>query len=696
MTTRAPGRAPSDAAPEPERVPRQPPTSTPPVAGTPAQLLALQRAAGNAAVSRALGRRMLLRDAQSDEVVEAIRGLPGGEYEFKLEHKGERASWSIRFSMLSSKTVLKQKADDVGKPGPSAGDTSATLLPTKMTYAKSAGAGASRSMAAALAKADLTIAEIVPGLTITADIKALEAKLEKGDIDVNVFKVGVQLQGALSKDMAGTELGDAILDTGFGELLKGGLTIKVQGRFEVGIDPSDLVRLQRMVQLNRQIAENVRDSVAQRRKLDAIELESKKIRNKLKNRDLSKQARKQLQARAKRNADKLATLRKGIAGNKKAMQGLKTAYGVATKGLKTKAGRIVGTAVKRIGGALLKRLVPGLNIVFAVLDVLEVGAAIWKLINGKATLGLPTGEEGEEGEGGEGEGETGGAEGDAGGGGAEGTGGEPSDAGLEHDADLPEGDLGPEISLDDAVDAGGPEAKPHAAAEQVLKALAPEDGGTPMDVEQLNALIPPDLSAEELMALLQQLKGKQGKLATDPFAVMEAVQRAMDKVRPTAPVTTAEDASGSETLPEAAPAEAGKGDAKAAKGEAKDKGTGGGEGKGKGAGLEDDKTGGEVASGKLRFVKQLDFEGVSLSQIQFTVLKGMNAGTRTSTKPKNITIVFDHEGVQRTITFPVVVTAANRDGDITKIEATNAKTWEIAGTGLHMRAGETLRMSFTK
>jgi hypothetical protein len=183
---------------------------------------------------------------------------------------------------------------------------------------------------------------------------------------------------------------------------------------------------------------------------------------------------------------------------------------------------------------------------------------------------------------------------------------------------------------------------------------------------------------------------------------MEAVQRGMEKVRPTAAVTTAADASGSETLPEPAPGEAGKGEAKAGKGDAKagkgdeKKGVGGGEGKGKGAGLKDDKTGGEVASGKLRFVKQLEYEGVSVSQIQFTVLSGMSAGTRKSAKPKNITIVFDHQGVQRTITFPVVVTAAEPDGDTTKIEATNAQTWEIAGTGLHMRAGETLRMTFTK
>jgi hypothetical protein len=88
-------------------------------------------------------------------------------------------------------------------------------------------------------------------------------------------------------------------------------------------------------------------------------------------------------------------------------------------------------------------------------------------------------------------------------------------------------------------------------------------------------------------------------------------------------------------------------------------------------------------------------EGISLSQIQFTVLKGMSAATRKSAKPKTITIVFDHEGVQRTITFPVVVTAAEPDGDTTRIEAENAKTWEIVGAGLHMRAGETLRMTFT-
>jgi hypothetical protein len=696
VTSRAHDRADTNVPPETARVPRLPPTTTTPLPGSPDQVLTLQRSAGNAAVTRALGRPMLMRTPQSDAVVEAIRSAPGGEYEFKLEHKGERASWSIRFAMQSSKNVLKQKADDVGKPGPSAGDTSAQLLPTKMTYVKTAGAGASRSMAAALTKADLTIAEIVPGLTITADLKGLEAKLEKGDIDVSVFKVGVQVQGALSKDMAGTDLGNAILDTGFGELLKGGLTIKVQGRFEVGIDPSDLVRLQRMVQLNRQIAENVSESVAQRRKLDVIEIENEKIRRKLKKRDLSKQARKQLQGRAKRNADKLSKLRTGIAKNKQVMQGLKTAYGAAAKGLKSKAGRTVGLMVKKVGGALLKRLVPGLNIVFAVLDVIEVGSAIWKLITGKARIGLPTGEEGEgaEGEGAEGgetKGEAGGGHGEAGG--TTGTGGEPTDAGLEHDPDLPEGELGPEISIDDALDAGGSDAKPHAAAEQVLKALAPEDGGTPMDVEQLNALIPPDLSADELLALLQQLKSKKGKLATDPLAVMEAVERAMGKVRPIEAVTTVEDAGGTETLAEPKRGDEGTGEAKAGKGEAPEKGSG----KGKGGGVRDDKTGGsKTGKGKIRYVEQLEVEGASVAQVQFKVVKGVSAGTKKSKKPRNLTITFDHDGVQRTVTFLVVVKAADPEGESTKIVAENHRTWEIAGAGIHMRAGETLTMTFKK
>jgi hypothetical protein len=54
----------------------------------PAQVLALQRSAGNAAVTRALGRPMLLRDPQSDAVEEAIRSAPGGEYE--RAHVGDR------------------------------------------------------------------------------------------------------------------------------------------------------------------------------------------------------------------------------------------------------------------------------------------------------------------------------------------------------------------------------------------------------------------------------------------------------------------------------------------------------------------------------------------------------------------------------------------------------------------------------
>jgi hypothetical protein len=690
VSTRAPRRAETDAAPEPERVPTAPPAPAL-QAGSPAQVLALQRAAGNAAVTRAIGRPLLQRTPESDGIVEALKSAPGGEYEFKIEHKGERASWSVRFAMQSSNTIAKGKAD-VRDPGPSAGDTSAQLLPTKMTVAKTWGGGVSRSMAAALAKADLTVAEIVPGVTITADLKALEAKLEKGDIDVNVFKFGVQVQGALSKDMAGTDLGDAILATGFGDLLKGGLVIKLQGRFELSIDPSDLVRLQRMIQLNRQIGENVKDAVAQRRKLDALTADNEKIRKQLKKRDLSKQARKKLQSRAARNAEKLTKLQSGIAKNKRAMQGLKTAYSTAAKGLKTKAGRTVGLVVKRVGGALLKRLVPGLNIAFAVLDVIEVGAAIWKLVTGKARLGLPTGEE--EGEGGgdaEAEGATGGTEGGAGAG-SGGTGGEPTDEGLERDPDLPEGELGPEISIDEVMDAGGPAAaKPHAGAEQVLKALAPEDGGTPMDVEQLNALIPADLTAEELLALLQQLKSQKGKLATDPMAVMEAVERAMGKVRPTEAVTTVEDAGGTTTLAE--PTEEAKGEGKVGKGDAKQDGGG----KGEGGGTRDDKTGGQKSgSGKLRYVKKLEVEGASVTQFHFKVDKGVSAATKKSTKPRSLTITFDHDGVQRTVTFLVVVKEAGPDGDATKIVAENLKLWEIDGAGIHMRPGETLTMVFTK
>jgi hypothetical protein len=196
-----------------------------------------------------------------------------------------------------------------------------------------------------------------------------------------------------------------------------------------------------------------------------------------------------------------------------------------------------------------------------------------------------------------------------------------------------------------------------------------------MDVEQLNALIPPDLTAEELVALVGQLKSKKGKLATDPIGVMEAVQRAVAKVRPTAPVTTAEDAAGAETVPEPAAAD-------------KDEETDAGDGKGEG--LRDHKTDGEIASGKIRYVTKLEVEGVSLARIHFTSFKGVSAATKPRKKPRTLTVTFTHDGVQRTVRFLIVVKHAEPDGS--EILAENHKTWEIPDTGIHMRAGESVTL----
>ncbi len=670
------------------------------------------------------GRRLasgIQRDPEDDDAnaggLPELPDLPNGEFELKLELKGERVAGSVRFSGTSASTPLKAK-NDVGEPGPSAGDTSAQVLPTKMTVGKVKGGSVATSMVAALAKADLTIAELCPGLTVTADLKALEIKLEKGEIDVNVFKIGVQLQGTLSDQMAGTVLGDELLASGFGELLRSGLVIKVQGRVEVNADPSDLVRLQRMVQLNREIAANVKESVGLKRKLDAIEADKAKVKKKLTTK-LSKSQRAKLLKRQGKNAANLKSLRQGIMANKRSAQALKSTYSGVVKGLTTKSGRLWGLAVKRAGGRALAYLVPGLNVAMAALDVLQVTVAIYKLVTGKARLGLPTGEEAEDGDGeGEGQGEsagtgptgTGGTEDHAGGGdtgatqgegsgsSSSGAGGGDVDGALEDDPALDDTDLGPEISLDEEATSGAAPAQPHAAAEKVLERLAPSDGegGTPIDVEQLNTLIPPDLSAEEQAALLALLEGATGTLAKDPMGAMEAVQRAMAKVRPVPTTATLEDASGTkvtEQLPADDGDEDGDGDGDAGpEQDGKSKGTGKGDGEGPGG---DTKSSGGPAAGKLKFVDTIDAKDVSMSGFDFSLVSGITAKTRVSRKRRSVTISFVHDGAQHVRTFPVVVDSrtADKDGTVT-ITAHNARNWEITDSNIHMKQGEKLTFTF--
>src|SRR3712207_857443 len=129
-----------------------------------------------------------------------------------------------------------------------------------------------------------------------------------------------------------------------------------------------------MAKLNKEIADNTEEAVKAKRKLDALERENRKIRSHLKKRGgkLTKAVRERLKARLYQNAKKIGPLTNAIKKSKMAVQEMQEIYQTAAKGLKSKEGRLVGAAVKKFGGTLLLRLVPGLLIAMAVIDIVEI------------------------------------------------------------------------------------------------------------------------------------------------------------------------------------------------------------------------------------------------------------------------------------------------------------------------------------
>ena len=56
----------------------------------------------------------------------------------------------------------------------------------------------------------------------------------------------------------------------------------------------------------------------------------------------------------------------------------------------------MGMAVVKVGGKVLLKLIPGVNIVMTAVDIIEISTNIYKLLTGKAEFGLGSGEESSE------------------------------------------------------------------------------------------------------------------------------------------------------------------------------------------------------------------------------------------------------------------------------------------------------------
>ena len=163
---------------------------------SPAALMALQRRIGNRACAR-----MLQRDPEpaAAPLIPVVGERAQKEYEFKIEPsalKNDRASFSFRFAVIRDVKGLKVKNEDM----------SATVAPFKTTL--TAGGGKlTRSLALAAAKADWTLWEPWKGVKFQGDLKALEAKLEEGKVDVNALVVALQGSGTIDRNTPDEGLG---------------------------------------------------------------------------------------------------------------------------------------------------------------------------------------------------------------------------------------------------------------------------------------------------------------------------------------------------------------------------------------------------------------------------------------------------------------------------------------------------------
>lgn len=648
---------------------------------------------------------MSMGTIQRDENKKEESKLPGNEYElFKLEHKGERTSWSIRV-VVSKKNPSLFKAN--------LGEKVEVQLPTtKIAMIREAGKKFSLSLEVALAKVSGTAWEPMPGVVAKADLKALEAKLSEGDIDINVFKVGVGIEGELTKAISGNVLGDALMDTKIGTLILQGMKVKIQGRFEIAIDPADVVRLMRMAKMNIEIAENVRQTVEATKKLEQLNGERNRIKQLLK-RNLTKGARRKLVKRLARNNKKITELGKKILTNKKMLVVLKNSYTGLAKSLKSKAGRLVGAAIKKVGRKFLLQFVPVINIIMTAIDVYEIVNAIYKLQTGEAEFGIGGDEsEDESGKSGEKEGK---AEGTGKEGRKEGyAGAEVADAGEtsvgkeeadvgdseESGSSIEEVELGPEIDIEEELKAGaeGPTATTGVAqplnpnAQKVYDALKSDvavgQAFKSEDINDLNAIISKDLTDEELQAVLDLIK-QQGVPKGDPLDALGTILEYVDQQRASKTMTTIESGGKKEILSEEPSSNqtTQKDDSGATTSEGESKVEGGEGGAEK---FREEKAG--KAQAVLREIAQIGEtkgEDVPVKKFEFDVVRGFDPQKNYKSGDRiSLTIRFTFEGQTYEPTFIVIVKDRQVTNDNIILTANNASGWRIKDGNFIMPKGE--------
>ncbi len=484
--------------------------------------------------------------------------VPNNTYEVKLVIKEfNRVSIDARLTIAHKNSKLATGSQDVAGEGDNATKAKWSLLDNKRSFERKGGQWGEK-LATALGKIELSDEDFhIPGfpqVKFKAEAKFLEGKFSKGEVDLDVAKLAVIGEGKAPEllDFFGVELPDGVRDN---------LDIKVSVRAEVALSAEDVARLARMSKHGREMAKHLKAMAKEAEKLKKLKKANKAIEKHLSalkksKKKGTKKAREKLLEKLATNKEAMRTGAEKIARSKAGYQAAEAGFKVAAKGLKSGAGKMAAKALLKGSAKTLAklgaRLIPGLNIALAIVDVVELGVLLYKWADGQIEFGTGGGsggggtksEDGGDGGGEEGaDGGTGGVAGVGGDGADAGAGGDGGKAGVDVDADRGGGgDAGVYGATGPAGDQGTktePPLKLHAGAQAVLDLIESSDpGGVPFDNDDLqmfNDMIPKDLSDAELKEVAARI-AKAGVPAGDAFAVVGYLREEIDRVRKGDPI----------------------------------------------------------------------------------------------------------------------------------------------------------------
>jgi Domain of unknown function (DUF4157) len=416
----------------------------------------------------------------------------------------------------------------------SAGENKASL--------KRAGGKWTGQLASALLRADVSHDKMhVPGfeqLKIMVNTKLLETKvanlLGKG-LDLDLLTIAASVEGEISGFVAthAPELAAKV----------GDCEVQVSGRAEVALGAEELARFAQMVRSSREMTEATKEIKRTEKRLGRL-LEKQEKLNKLSKRRTGG-ARKRIAGKLEKGREAIAAAQKRIIGSGNAHKRAAMAFKKAASGMKSGFAKLAEKAlVKQTSRILVKiaaKLIPGLNVVSFVSDLVEISRAIHDLAmkegqregGGHREEGRPTDEGSEAADGGgedspdagpdEADPVAGLREADAGDAGAGDVDASEGDAG---GVDASEGDAG-------GVDGAVAPVELHPGAQAMFE-MVEEAGGVSLDEdtrETLNDLVPRDLTAAELEQLRERLAAAPRKPGSDAFATLGAIRDAIKRVR---------------------------------------------------------------------------------------------------------------------------------------------------------------------